>query len=311
MNANILVETENLSKVEWLAYRRKGIGGSDVSSLLGINKWKSELELWLDKTGQSEDSTTDNESMMWGTILEPVIRNHFAKVTNKKVVEVKAMLQHPRYQFMLADVDGVTVDDEGNPAILEIKTASEYKRNEWESEVPTYYQTQVQHYLLVTGLKKAYVAVLIGGNTFKIYEIDADETIHNMLIKVEENFWNKVVNGIRPEIDGSDAAKNLLDGLYSGGLKEEFTLPEVAEEYVNMYLEASAKEDDAKAKKQEAANHLKELMGNHEVCSCSNHSITWKTVISERLDSKALKADEPELYDKYTKTSESRRFMVK
>ena len=163
MFTNVLVETDGLSREEWLRYRKLGIGGSDVASLLGISKWKSEIELWLDKTNQTNESPVENEAMQWGTIMEPIIRNHFAKVTGKAVVELKAMLQHPEYPFMLADVDGITVDDVGNPAILEIKTASEFKRSEWEEDVPAYYQTQIQHYLCVTGIRKAYCAVLIGG----------------------------------------------------------------------------------------------------------------------------------------------------
>ena len=174
LNANILVETDGLSKEEWLRYRKLGIGGSDVAAILGISKWMSEIELWLTKTNQTNELPIENEAMEWGTIMEPIIRNHFVKVTGKKVIELKAMLQHPQYPFMLADVDGITVDDNGNPSIVEIKTASEYKRSEWEQGVPTYYEMQVRHYLAVTGLKKAYVAVLIGGNSFKIYEVDVD-----------------------------------------------------------------------------------------------------------------------------------------
>lgn len=226
MFANVLVETDKLSKEEWLKWRKRGIGGSDVSCLLGINKWKSEIELWLDKTNQTNEPPVENEAMTWGTIIEPIIRNHFAEVTGKTVVELKAMLQHPEYPFMLADVDDITVDEEGNPAILEIKTASEYKRSEWEDGVPAYYQTQIQHYLCVTGIRKAYCAVLIGGNSFKAYEIDADDEIQSMLIAVEKNFWNKVQNMIRPEMDGSDAAKNLLDSLYRGGVAEQIVMPE-------------------------------------------------------------------------------------
>ena len=311
MNANILVETDNISKEEWLRYRKQGIGGSDVSCILGINKWKSEIELWLDKTNQTNDPVEENEAMQWGTIMEPIIRNHFAEVTGKAVVELKAMLQHPEHPFMLADVDGVTVDDSGNPAILEIKTASEFKRSDWDEGVPAYYQTQVQHYLCVTGIQKAYVAVLIGGNSFRIFEVDADAEIQDMLIAVEKNFWNKVQNMIRPEMDGSDAAKNLLDSLYHGGISEEIVMPDEAIEYVDAYIEACAEEDNAKAKKQEASNHIKEIMGDYDKASCIGHSISWKPVTSERLDSKSLKENEPEIYAKYCKSSTSRRFTLR
>lgn len=311
MNANILVETDNLSKEEWLRYRKQGIGGSDVSCILGINKWKSEIELWLDKTNQTNAPVEENEAIQWGTIMEPIIRNHFAEVTGKAVVELKAMLQHPEHPFMLADVDGVTVDDSGNPAILEIKTASEFKRSDWDEGVPAYYQTQVQHYLCVTGIQKAYVAVLIGGNSFRIFEVDADAEIQDMLIAVEKNFWNKVQNMIRPEMDGSDTAKNLLDSLYHGGISEEIVMPDEAIEYVDAYIEACAEEDNAKAKKQEASNHIKEIMGDYDKASCIGHSISWKPVTSERLDSKLLKENEPEIYAKYCKSSTSRRFTLR
>ncbi len=311
MNANILVETEGLSHEEWLRWRKKGIGGSDVSAILGINKWTSAIELWLDKTNQKNDPVEVNEAMQWGTILEPVIRDHFATVTGKTVMEVKAMLQHPEHPFMLADVDGVTTDENGDPAILEIKTASEYKRDEWSDGVPTYYQTQVQHYLCVTGVSKAYVSVLIGGNSFRIYEVDADLEVQQMLIAVEKNFWDKVKNMVRPDMDGSDAAKNLLDQIYHGGVEEEIILPDDAVEWVDAYIEASAEEDNAKAKKQEASNHLKEIMGDYDKASCLGHSITWKPVTSERLDTKALKEKEPEIYSKYAKSSTSRRFTLK
>jgi predicted phage-related endonuclease len=226
-------------------------------------------------------------------------------------MEVKAMLQHPEYPFILADIDGLTTDDNGDPAILEIKTASEYKRDEWLEGVPTYYKTQVQHYLCVTGVSKAYVAVLIGGNTFRVYEVDADPEIQQMLIAVEKNFWNMVTNMIRPDIDGSDAAKDLLDQIYRGGVEEEIILPEEAVEWVDAYIEASADEDSAKAKKQEASNHLKEIMGDYDKASCMGHSISWKPVTSERLDTKALKEKEPDIYAKYAKSSTSRRFTLK
>ena len=311
MFANVLVETEGLTREEWLRYRKLGIGGSDVASLLGISRWKSEIEIWLDKTNQTNEPPAENEVMTWGTIMEPVIRNHFAEITGKVVVELKAMLQHPEYPFMIADVDGVTVDDDGNPAIFEIKTASEYKRSEWDEGVPVYYQTQIQHYLCVTGIKKAYCAVLIGGNSFRIYEVDADDELQAMLIAVEKNFWNKVQNMIRPEMDGSDAAKNLLDSLYRGGVSEQIVMPEEAIEYVDAYVEACVEEDNAKAKKQEASNRIKEIMGDYEKATCLGHSISWKSVSTERLDSKTLKENEPEIYAKYVKTSMSRRFTLK
>ncbi len=310
-NTRILIETEGLTHEEWLEYRRMGIGGSDASVLLGINQWKTELELFLEKTGQSETQETDNEAMQWGRIMEPVIRKHFQEITGKKVVEVHAILQHEQYPYLIADIDGLTEDDDGNPAILEIKTASEFKRSEWENDIPPYYRTQIEHYMMVTALDKAFVAVLIGGNTFKVYEVDADPEIRKMLLTIETAFWNKVVNNVRPTLDGSDAAKEYLDKTYTGGIKETIELPDEAAKYITQYLTASQKEDEAKAEKQEASNKIKELLGNNEKAFYGEHVISWTSVSSERLDSKKLKEEQPEVYAKYAKSSNSRRFSIK
>ena len=103
MPAEILTETEGLTKEMWLTYRRMGIGGSDVAPLLGLSKWKSELELWLDKTGQAEELEGENEAMLWGNIMEPILRSHFEEVTGRKAVEVKAI---SRQQVSIREANG-------------------------------------------------------------------------------------------------------------------------------------------------------------------------------------------------------------
>lgn len=311
MGTSILVSTKNLSNEEWLRWRQKGIGGSDVAPILGISKWSSAIDIWLSKTNQKHDDCVQNEAMEWGHILEPVIRDHFREVTGRKVIEVKAILQNDEHPFMIADIDGLTEDDNGNPAILECKCVSEYKRSEWESDIPVYYRTQVEHYLAVTGLGTAFVAALIGGNSFVIREVHADKEMQEMLIAVEADFWRKVVNMERPQPDASDACKELLDSIYRGGISEVVVLPDEAIEYLDMYNEACAMEDSAKEQKQLASNHLKDIMGDYNSAKCQGYTVSWKPVTSERLDSKALKEAEPELYAKYVKSSTSRRFSVK
>ena len=312
MGTRILVNTEGMSNEEWLKWRKKGLGGSDIAAILGISKWSSAIDIWLQKTNQKFDETIENEAMTWGKILEPVIREQFKQKTGKKVVEVHSILQNEEYPFMISDVDGLTEDSEGNPAILEIKCVSEYKRSEWDNDqIPYYYMTQVMHYLAVTGLDTAYICALVGGNSMIIREVKADKDMIAMLIACEKNFWDKVVNCVRPEADGSDACKELLDSLYRGGVSEQIVLPEEAIEFVDLYLEASAEEDNAKAKKQEAANHIKEIMGDFDVATCYGHKITWRNVSSDRLDTKALKENEPEIYEKYVKTTSSRRFTLR
>lgn len=311
MKTNILVSTENLSHEEWLRWRQKGIGGSDVAPILGISKWSSAIDIWLSKTNQKHEDCVQNEAMFWGTRLEPVIRDRFREITGKKVLEVHAILQNIDHPYMIADIDGLTEDDNGNPAILECKCVSEFKRSEWENDIPVYYKTQVEHYLAVTGLSTAYVAALIGGNSFVIREVHADKEVQKMLVAVEADFWRKVINMERPQPDASEACKNLLDSVYRGGVSEVVVLPDEAIEWLDLYLEATALEEDAKEKKQLASNNLKEIMGDYNKASCQGYTVSWTPVSTERFDSKSFKAAEPELYTKYTKVSTSRRFSVK
>lgn len=145
-----------------------------------------------------------------------------------------AILQHPKYTFMLANIDRYIMDNERGRGILECKTANEYFKGEWDGDkIPEHYLIQIQHYLAVTGLEYAYIAVLIGGNKFRMKQIDRDDEIIDYLVKIESDFWHLVENEIPPEMDGSDASKELLAKLYPEAKQESsIELPPVAKELV-------------------------------------------------------------------------------
>jgi len=106
MAAIVLTSTENLSREEWLAYRKLGIGGSDAPVVCGVSKYKSPLELWSEKTGQHPPKEA-GEPAYWGTLLESLIRDEFTLRTGIKVITVNQILQSKEYPFMIANLDGV------------------------------------------------------------------------------------------------------------------------------------------------------------------------------------------------------------
>lgn len=111
-----------------------------------------------------------------------------------------------KYPFMRANLDGIA--DDGR--VVEFKTSS--KSDGWgevgTDEIPDYYMTQVQHYLAVTGVKTADVAVLIGGNDFRIYTVEADEELQALLIERESEFWALVESRTPPDLTSTkDAAR--------------------------------------------------------------------------------------------------------
>jgi|LSQX01.1.fsa_nt_gb putative phage-type endonuclease len=263
MNANVMVSTTDMKYQEWLEYRRKGIGGSDVAAVCGLSKWKSPVEVWLDKTGQIEPEPA-GEAAYWGTLMEPVIREEFTDRTGLRVRQVNALLQHKRFPFMLANIDGIVNDPSRGEGIFEAKTSSAYRAAEWEEGLPDEYALQIQHYMAVTGFNYAYIAVLIGGNRFLWKLVEKDDAVVDLLIQMESKFWQLVETRTAPDIDGSSASTELLNRLYPESKSRVIDLPMDSFEWLQQFEQAQAEEKEAALRKEEAANHLEELLGESE-----------------------------------------------
>lgn len=311
MSAKILTSTENMHYDVWLEWRRKGIGGSDASVVCGINRYKSPMELWLDKTGQLP-CRESGEAAYWGTQLEALVREEFTKRTGIEVQQVYQLLQSEAYPFMLANLDGMCIHPEYGECGFEAKTASAYKTGEWEDTIPDEYQLQIQHYMAVTGYKGFYIAVLIGGNTFRWRFVERDEELIAMLIELESEFWHLVENNIPPALDGSETSAKFLAERFQGSIPaSRISLAETALELVHKYKDACEQLETVTQQKQESENLLKQMLGSNEIGTVGNHIISWKSVVQERLDSKTLKAEHPTLYRKYSNTTSYRRFSIR
>lgn len=307
----ILVDTENLSKEEWQKWRNLGLGGSDIATICGLNKYKSPIELWMEKTNQIE-SKKAGEAAYWGNVMEPIIREEFTLRTNLNVRLVLAILKHPIHSFMLANLDGVIDDPVCGECIFEAKTASVYKLNEWEDNIPEGYMLQIQHYMAVTGYRRTFIAVLIGGNTFKYKTIERDDELIDMIIKLETNFWNYVTSNTPPPMDGSESSSELLNRLYPEGKnKLKIELPQDANDLITQYELGKEKEKESCKIKDEAVNKLKALLGDNELGYINGRTVTWKSLTTERFDSKRLQIDKPDIYNNYLSKSSSRRFTIK
>ncbi|MBD5085064.1 MAG: hypothetical protein HDT33_08430 [Clostridiales bacterium] len=311
MSAKILASTENMPYADWLEQRKLGIGGSDASVVCGINRYKSPVELWMEKTNQLPAQEA-GEAAYWGTQLEPFVRAEFTKRTGIEINHTMQFLQSKEHPFMLANLDGTCEVPDIGTCVFEAKTASAYKAGEWEDSIPDEYMCQLQHYMAVTGYKGAYIAVLIGGNTFRWKFVERDEELISMLIDLEADFWAHVENNTPPPLDGSDAsAKFLAERFPSSTPKSHITLPDTAADLLAQYDEACEQLEAVTERKQQAENLLKEMMGDNEVGSAGGRIVTWKSVAQERLDSKTLKAEHPALCKKYTNKTSYRRFTIK
>ena len=207
LNSNILVSNiDDLSYAEWLQVRQSGIGGSDAAPALGLSPWKSPLELWEEKAMGKTQPRQENESMIWGKLLEPIIREEYSRRTGLKVSPLRSMLQAPQMPWMLANVDAIIEDPQKGTGVLEIKTTGAFRAGEWsEDRCPDMYALQVAHYLAVTGLDYAVLCVFIGGNELRWVTVQRDDELITSLVDLERIFWERVLTKTPPPVDGSAA----------------------------------------------------------------------------------------------------------
>ena len=306
----VVVKTSNLTREEWLKYRTKGIGGSDVSIIAGINPFKSVHQLWLEKTGQAEPEEEGSEYTHFGTLLEPIVRKEFMERTGIKVRQKHMLLQSEEDPFMFADLDGV-INEDGQLCIFEAKTASAYKQEVWEEEVPAPYILQIQHYMAVTGAKKTYIAALVGGNHFFYHVVERDEEMIAEIIVMEKYFWqHHVMGGVEPVPDGSEATTRYFNERFRNSNGETIELPDevlqVCEEYDNLTRQIR----ELETAKNAAANQLKSYLGEAEAGTVGDRKITWKSVSKNSVDTKRLKSEHPDIYTDCLTQSSYRRFLV-
>lgn len=307
--SRVFVETNNMNLEEWREYRKKGIGGSDAAAILGLNKYVSPFEVFADKTGLI-DKNVENEATRQGHDLEDYVAQRFTEQTGLKVRRRNAILQHDEYDFMLANVDRLIVGEKN--AGLECKTCSALTKVKFKNgEYPPTYYAQCMHYMAVTGADKWYLAVLVLGKEFHVFEIQRDEEEIEALIRAEKDFWeNHVMANIPPDPDGTDSAGEIIEGMFVASKAVAVPLygyENKIEEY--MYLENQIKELEKKANA--IKQNLQLELGENEEANTDFFKITWKPQTRATLNTQKLKEEMPEVYEKYIKTTSTRRFMIK
>lgn len=200
---------EYANEEDWHTLREKRLGGSDVGAILGVNKYKSIIDVYIDKTEGS--NFEGNEATFWGHMHESTIMKVFAQ--KHREFNVYQAPYSVVDNFLIANLDAVLKDkNTGEHGVLEIKTTNAFNYKDWEGDViPQYYYAQVQHYLMLTGYKFAYIAVLIGGNKYKDFKIERnEEDIELIRSKATEFYKENILKQIPPMPDGSDAYMDYL-----------------------------------------------------------------------------------------------------
>lgn len=210
----ILTSTANMSPAEWLGFRKRGIGASEVGAIMGLSQYKSNVELFYEKIGQGLGYNIENIAMFMGTELEDfiarmwqywggteasLIENFRTGNMVRRMQRVNAYIQNPKYPHLFVSldrrinkhIDTQTGKERGNGA-LEIKTISGYEADKWETGIPPSHVVQVQTQLVVTGWQYGELAVFKDGRFFDVYPYEKHKGVCREIVKQTTDFWKRV-----------------------------------------------------------------------------------------------------------------------
>ena len=270
------------TKADWLAARRHGIGASDAPIVLGLSTFKSPLQLYAEKLELVEPDAAESEAALWGTLLEPAIREEFSRRTERRVVYPGPyrILRSRSHPFMSATLDGILPDDARGPGILEVKTGAAWRADDWETEPPVAYQVQVQHAMHVAEVTWGVIVVLLGGQRLVSFELARNDDFLAQLLPQLAEFWRRLEAQEPPPIDGSKASAELLRALYPRETPgARVTLPEAATTWDRDLARAKVQLGKWDTIKRTAEQQLKAAIGDAEigVLPDGTGSYSWKS----------------------------------
>lgn len=308
-----LINSQNLTKEEWLKQRQRGIGGSDLGGILGLHQYSSPYKVWLQKTGREKSDFNPNFFTKVGNELEDFVAREFCDRENKKVSIEPNILQNKENSFLLANIDRWIV---GENAGLECKTINIFKNKELKKGiVPQQYILQCMHYMAVTGATHWYLAFLVVGTAdeFHTFKIDRDEKLIELIIKKSKEFWHFVENDIEPEIsiDGDkETTKRLLDLNFNDS--EQIFISDESSLKLLDSLDQQIK--DLEKQKERIKQDILFKMGGNSKAVTENYEIKVVETTRNNFDKKKLfeliEIDE-EIKEKCIKTSTSKTLKIK
>lgn len=306
--------TATQTREQWLAARKTGLGGSDIAAVLGLSPWRSAVDVYIDKTSDAPDAFEQSEPMYWGNVLEAVVADEYAKRTEARVQRVNQQLRHPNYPWAIGNIDRAILEPGsrarfvngrllGAHGLLECKTASAYKLDDWiaadgSDATPVYYAAQGMWYLAISGLDWCDFAVLVGGQRFLTRRVERSNDAIFGMMEVAEEFWRKhVLERIPPEPRSAHDVVALFprdDGDMIDASQRADVLARIND--LRSVREAIAVRKQAEAELEEA---LKLDIGEHSgIVVDGKPAVTWKAARDgKKLDWGLAFAELARLYD--------------
>ncbi len=306
------------NKQEWLRERKNYLGGSEIAIICGVSSFdKTALDVYLSKVNPDiVELTKDDpnyEAAYWGTKQEKIIAERYAEERNVIIQTQPTLIRHPKYPFIACNIDRWVGNRE---YILECKTAHFYKVKQWGEQgtdnIPESYLIQVAYYAAICNVPKVDIAVLIGGQNFRIYTYNRDKNLEDKLIKIAYNFWhNHIEKRVPPKCVNTRDTFNLFP---QSNNKQITAKDEILTKLEELKM-AREEESRIQTTSEKLKVEIQEFMRDYDVLIDVNGNViaTWKNTVPRSLvDLKTFKEKYREIYEKcinYGK--QSRVFLIK
>jgi putative phage-type endonuclease len=299
-----------------LINRHLGIGGSDCASALNLSRYKTQYELWEEKTNPELKKQNNSVAMELGNELENFILRKYSEKTGFKVEKPSITYVSKKYPWMYANLDGVILDQ---PALFEAKTTGFFNKEDWGNEgdqLPDEYILQCAHYCIVMSEYKdvEYVdieALGMANRQFRSFKYERNQKLEERIIEEEHKFWNLYIKGNTPPPLTKNDDLNKIFAL----AKEKSTIVadnDVSNLFYNLHdLKKQIKISENRI--EEIETKIKTYMNEHEnlIDINGNELITWRNSIRQAFDSNSFKKQNAELYKKFIKETNVRTFRIK
>lgn len=312
-----------LNNQDFALLRAKSLGGSDIGAVLGLSKYRSAVDVWMEKTGRSE-SHADSLPLRFGSFAESFVASEYALATGLSLIHHESAFIHPDHSYMHGHVDRficsspTLFDEKGDllaDRILECKTANPFTAHEWgdvgTDQVPLPYLVQCAWYLAITGLERADLAVLFGNADFRIYDIHRDLELEGMILDRAKTFWEQhVLADVAPPAQRESDYKQLFSRSEAKAIEAPKETCELIKKLKSINEQIDSYEQDVSHIKQSIMAQMKEA----EVLTHQGQVLaTWKAPKpSMRLDTKKLSLEHPELMEAYqVQIANSSRLVIK
>lgn len=285
-----LVLPASADRTAWLAARRHGVGASDASAVLGLSPWSSPYEKWMEKRGLLPEQP-DNDAMRWGRLLEAVIADEWSAQTGIAIRRAGLLAAADR-PWQLATVDRLAACG----GLVEVKTLSWRAAGEWaDGQTPDHAEAQSQHQMAVTGRGHVHVVGLQDGRTWLERTVVRDDTLIADLTAIEADFWQSVVDGVEPPVDGAPSTTAVLAARWPALVEKRVELGVDLERLLHDRDVAIAERDAAAAQVEQLDNRIKALLGEATVGTVDDvERVTWRR--DGTLSVKRLAAEHPDAW---------------